>query len=216
MTLSFIAFYMADYQRDTMHLPLEGHGAYFLLLQHCWTHGSIPADDAGRAAICKVPLARWRKFLAPLVAGYFDESGRNKRATAEIEKAEKKRLRQAMAGHKGGSESAKRKAERQAMAKPRLNHGTPMAQPRHSHGEAILEKNIINTFTGAARARDPTPDKNPTISTEPDAGVPPETPPSEPAKDLGEQARSAVATSTRSIGSGELISTLQAKRWIPS
>src|SRR5580765_7645916 len=110
MALSFIAFHKRDYQRDTQQLTLEGHGAYFLLLQHCWTHGRIPVDDVSRAAICKVTVQRWRKALAPLVAGYFDANGENKRATAEIAKAEKMRTRQAMAGHKGGMEVAKRKA----------------------------------------------------------------------------------------------------------
>jgi uncharacterized protein YdaU (DUF1376 family) len=154
MTLSFIAFHMADYQRDTMQLPLEGHGAYFLLLQHCWTHGRIPADDASCAAICKVPVMRWRKQLAPMVAGYFDQNGENKRATAEIAKAEKLRIRQAMAGHNGGVVAARRKAERLAMANPPSGRGQAVAKPRHSHGEATLDKNITTTFSAAARAED--------------------------------------------------------------
>jgi uncharacterized protein YdaU (DUF1376 family) len=165
MSLPFIAFYMGDYQRDTQQLSLEGHGAYFLLLQYCWTNGRIPPDDDARAAICKVPVQRWRKQLAPLVAGYFNQNGENKRATAEIAKAEKLRLRQAMAGHNGGLESAKRKAERIAMVKPPPSHGQAVAEPRSSHGEATLEKNIINTSSGAARARDPTPENSPTQST---------------------------------------------------
>ena len=110
MTLSFIAFHMRDYQKDTLQLPLEGHGAYFLLLQYCWTHGRIPPDDASKAAICKVPVGRWRRELAPLVAGYFDDNGENKRATAEIAKVEKMRTRKAMAGHNGGMATKRRRA----------------------------------------------------------------------------------------------------------
>jgi len=139
---------MRDYQRDTQQLPLEGHGAYFLLLQHCWTHGRIPAEDASRAGICKVSVQRWRKQLAPLVAGYFDANGENKRATAEIARAEKIRLRQAMAGHKGGLEAAKRKA-----AKKETIQAT--AKPRSSHGEAIKREDITTTFVGTAREAAP-------------------------------------------------------------
>jgi uncharacterized protein YdaU (DUF1376 family) len=207
MTLAFVAFHMRDYQKDTQQLPLEGHGAYFLLLQHCWTHGRIPLDDVARAAICKVPLARWRKQLAPLVAGYFDANGENKRATVEIARAEKLRLRQAMAGHKGGVEVAKRKAELRATAKPRPSHGPPTAEPRSSRGEAMVEpsrEDIINTSFGAARARDPTPEEIPEKSTPEPADGP---------AGFAEKAREAVQKSS-GIGSGLLVATMQAKGWV--
>jgi len=197
MALPFIAFHMADYQRDTMQLPLEGHGAYFLLLQHCWTHGRIPTNDASRAAICKVPVQRWRKQLAPLVAGYFDENGENKRATAEIAKAEKLRIRQAMAGHNGGVEAAKRKAERIAMAKPPPSHGQAAVKPRHSHGEATLEKkDITSTFSEAAREVPPV--ENPENPQKPPP-EPEETPVGSPAK------------GTNLAASPELLATLARK-----
>jgi uncharacterized protein YdaU (DUF1376 family) len=159
MNLSFINFHMQDYQRDTQQLPLEGHGAYFLLLQHCWSHGHIPPDNVARAAICKVSVQRWRRELAPLVAGYFDDNGQNKRATIEIVKAERARLRQAMAGHNGGVEAARRKALNKeivqatatATAKPPLDHGS-------SHGAAMVKplkkEDITSSFSGTARARE--------------------------------------------------------------
>jgi uncharacterized protein YdaU (DUF1376 family) len=216
MTLSFIAFHMRDYQRDTQQLPLEGHGAYFLLLQHCWTHGRIPLDDASRAAICKVSQQRWRKQLAPLVSSYFDLNGENKRATAEIDKAEKVRLRQAMAGHRGGTESARRKAARQAMAeatvKPRSSHGQAAAKENPSHGEAVaqpwrshgeaIKKDITTNLSGAARAREAEP---PTIPAE-NADRP---------ASFAEKARQAVQQASGSLGSGELVATMQAKGWVP-
>ena len=141
MSLPFIAFHMADYQRDTMQLPLEGHGAYFLLLQHCWSHGNIPADDSARAAICKVTVTRWKKQLAPLVAGYFDTNGENKRASAEIAKAEKLRTRQAMAGHRGAE---KRWGNH--------SHGHTTAKPRLDHGVTTKKEDITSTSVGTARA----------------------------------------------------------------
>lgn len=175
MTLSFIAFHMRDYQRDTQQLPLEGHGAYFLLLQHCWTHGRIPADDVARAAICKVSVQRWRKQLAPLVASYFDANGENKRANIEIARAEKLKVRQAMAGHKGGLEAALRKAARkeniQATAQPRSSGGQATAEPWSSHGEAI-KRDSDRIFPTAARARDETAENSPTNSTPEPVDVP--------------------------------------------
>ena len=192
MTLSFIAFHMRDYQRDTQQLTLEGHGAYFLLLQHCWTHGHIPADDTARAAICKVTVQRWRKTLAPLVAGYFDANGENKRANIEIAKAERLRTRQAMAGHNGGLEAAKRKAINQATAQA-------MAKPRSSHGEAI-KRDITSNLSVAARAREAENPTIPTVSADRPAG-------------FAKEAREAVQKSS-GIGSGELVSTFHAKGWV--
>ena len=202
MTLSFIAFHMRDYQKDTLQLPLEGHGAYFLLLQYCWTHGRIPPDDASKAAICKVPVARWRRELAPLVAGYFDDNGENKRATAEIAKVEKLRLRQAMAGHNGGLEAAKRKAERIATAKPPLSHGQAAAKPRSSHGEAIKKErsfSLTSTSLGTAREEEA---ENPPEST-PKASL------AEPKSGLAmEESRSVFATSD------DLKTSMMRKGWI--
>jgi uncharacterized protein YdaU (DUF1376 family) len=148
MTLSFIAFHMRDYQRDTQQLSLEGHGAYFLLLQHCWTHGRVPPDDASRAAICKVTVQRWRK-LAPLVAGYFDANGENKRATVEIAKAEKLRTRKAMAGHNGGVETKRRRAAIAAATATATEQLQPQLQS--SGSAAIKDYKITSTFSGTAR-----------------------------------------------------------------
>jgi uncharacterized protein YdaU (DUF1376 family) len=207
MTLSFIGFHMGDYQRDTQQLPLEGHGAYFLLLQHCWTHGHIPLDDDARAAICKVPVQRWRKQLAPLVSGYFDANGENKRASVEIAKAEKLRLRQSMAGHNGALEANKRKAARKenisAMAQPRSSGGSAMAEPRSNHGSAT-KKEIDKPFTETARARDPTAEDFPTNSTPETADRP---------ASLAEKAREAVKKNT-GIGSGELAASLRSQGWV--
>ena len=152
---------MRDYQRDTQQLPLEGHGAYFLLLQHCWTHGRIPRDDVSLAAICKVSVQRWRRQLAPLVAGYFNAAGENKRATAEIEKVEKMRTQRAMAGHNGGAAAQRRKAETRAAAQATVKR--QLQQPS-SGREAILDKNISSTCSVAARAS-PAEPKNPDNST---------------------------------------------------
>jgi uncharacterized protein YdaU (DUF1376 family) len=104
MSRAFIAFYMGDYQKKTQHLDTLQHGAYSLLLQHCWTHGSIPLEPSARAAIARMTLPAWKK-IAPVIDRFFDVEGRNKRATKEIERAERISLKRAMAGQKGGFKS---------------------------------------------------------------------------------------------------------------
>lgn len=104
MSRAFVAFYMGDYQKKTQHLDTLQHGAYILLLQHCWTHGSIPLEPAARAAVARMTPQAWKK-IAPTINAFFDAEGRNKRATQEIEKAEQVSLKRAMAGQKGGFKS---------------------------------------------------------------------------------------------------------------
>jgi uncharacterized protein YdaU (DUF1376 family) len=111
MSRAWIAFYMGDYQKDTNRLTTLEHGAYFLLLQECWTHGYIPLEPQGRAAIAKMPLKDWLK-IAPVINAFFGDDGTQKRATKEIEKAEMIRTKRAMAGFKGGINSGRSQAIR--------------------------------------------------------------------------------------------------------
>ena len=62
----YIAFYPTDHLRKTQHPDTLQHGALFLLLQHCWSYGSIPLEPAARAAIARMTLSAWRK-VAPLL-----------------------------------------------------------------------------------------------------------------------------------------------------
>jgi hypothetical protein len=144
-----------------------------------------------------------------LVAGYFDANGENKRATIEIAKAEKLRTRNAMAGHNGGVEAAKRKAAKkeniQAMAQPPSSGGQAVVKPRSSHGEAI-KRDITTNLSGAAREREAAePAENPTKSMPEIADV---------SAGFAEKAREAVAKTAGSLGSGELVATMQAKGWV--
>jgi uncharacterized protein YdaU (DUF1376 family) len=104
MSRAWIAFYIGDYLKDTQALSTEQHGAYLLLLMECWQKGCVPLDAAGRAAVARVPLSRWRKISAPVDA-FFAADGTNKRASAEITKAEIVGLKRAIAGTAGGRRS---------------------------------------------------------------------------------------------------------------
>jgi len=104
MSRAWIAFYMGDYDKDTQDLTTLEHGAYFLLLKHCWVHGRIPLEPAKRAAIARLTSREWGK-IAATVDRFFDNNGTQKRASQEIEKAEIIRTKRAIAGFKGGTNS---------------------------------------------------------------------------------------------------------------
>jgi uncharacterized protein YdaU (DUF1376 family) len=139
MSRGWIAFYIGDYLRDTQALTTEQHGAYLLLLMECWQKGRVPLDAASRASIARLPLSRWKKISAPVDA-FFADDGTNKRATAEITKAETVSLKRAIAGAAGGHRSGVSKAiargqqsRNEANAFPRLRQNGQHS-PQHSPG----------------------------------------------------------------------------------
>jgi uncharacterized protein YdaU (DUF1376 family) len=146
MSRAWIAFYMGDYQKKTSHLTTEQHGAYFLLLQHCWMGLSLPKDDRSRAVIARVSFHKW-KNMCGVINSFFDEDGFNKRALEEIAKAEEISTKRAMAGQKGGFRSGITKAiakqtgsKRVAFATAGLQQ-TPKQKPSNciaSHKEKII------------------------------------------------------------------------------
>jgi uncharacterized protein YdaU (DUF1376 family) len=144
MSRAFIAFYMGDYDRDTHHLSTLEHGAYFLLLKHCWIHGSIPLDHLSRGIICKLSSKKWHA-IRHKIEPFFDDQGRNKRATKEIEKAEKTSTRQTMAGHRGATKRWGHDSHGHTMAN---SHGHTRSD---GHGMAIKKEDITTTTSAAAR-----------------------------------------------------------------
>lgn len=157
MSRAFVAFYMGDYQKKTQHLDTLQHGAYSLLLQHCWTHGSIPIEPAARAAIARMTLPSWKK-IAPIINAFFDAEGRNKRATEEIEKSERIRLQRAIAGRKGGFTSGTSKAiakGQQDRSKDVANATRSLQQPvQQKHGICVPNKNSkLESFPTTAREK---------------------------------------------------------------
>lgn len=93
MSLPWFPFHVNAYVSDTMALTTEGHGAYLLLMLHYYaTEKAIPDRDQTLAAICKMPLDRWRD-IRPDIEGFFEVGGgmwRHARIDAEITKANAK------------------------------------------------------------------------------------------------------------------------------
>lgn len=71
MSLPWFPFNINAYVTDTMALTTEGHGAYLLLMLHYYaTEKPLPDRDTTLAAICKLPLDRW-KALRPDIETFF-------------------------------------------------------------------------------------------------------------------------------------------------
>jgi uncharacterized protein YdaU (DUF1376 family) len=69
--LPYIQLYAADYLADTVHLTLEEHGAYLLLILNYWQRGEALLDDDRRlAAICRIPVKSWL-ILRPGLEEFF-------------------------------------------------------------------------------------------------------------------------------------------------
>jgi uncharacterized protein YdaU (DUF1376 family) len=158
MSRAWIAFYIGDYPKDTQALSTEQHGAYLLLLMECWQKGCVPLDAASRASIVRLPLQRWKKISAPIDA-FFAADGTNKRATAEITKAEVVSLKRAIAGAAGGRRSGLSKAmargrqgKLEANALARLKQsGRQTPQQSHRISEAIHKSESTASCLAAAR-----------------------------------------------------------------
>jgi uncharacterized protein YdaU (DUF1376 family) len=158
MSRAWIAFYIGDYLKDTQALTTEQHGAYLLLLMECWQKGRVPLEAASRAAIARLPLTRWNKISAPIDA-FFADDGTNKRATAEIAKAEAISLKRSIAGAAGGQRSGIAKAiargeqgKHQANGFARLQQiGRQTTQHNCGNGKANQNPESLPASLAAAR-----------------------------------------------------------------
>ncbi len=166
MSRPWMPFYVGDYLRATGHLTTVQHGAYLLLIMHCWQHGRLPADEGGRAAAARLPLKQWQAIRAPVEA-YFQPDGSHKRVDEEIEKTDRKLMQRRLAGQRGGAKSAIARARDQAIGEAKLKRTLEQnLTKRSSENQASATANgqagnelpctnhiskIINTFSGTAR-----------------------------------------------------------------
>jgi uncharacterized protein YdaU (DUF1376 family) len=159
MSRPWMPFYVGDYLRNTGHLTTEQHGAYLLLIMHCWEHERLPEMEANRAAIARVSLKAW-KSMRPVVEAFFQPDGSHKRVTEEIEKSEKKWMQRTLAGRAGGIKSGISRSIKQANSQANMKRErserlseTPSESeaktnlPRTNH----ISKNITSTFSASAR-----------------------------------------------------------------
>lgn len=160
MSRPWMPWYIGDYLRDTGHLTTEQHGAYLLLLAHCWQHGSIPTNQNERAAVTKTPVRRWKNISGP-INKFFEADGTQKRVTAELEKAETITVNRKMAGTRGGISSAIAKAaakqivsKRQAIATVDFTQ-TPSKTPSKGVDSHKVSKKEEETLAAGSLASGP-------------------------------------------------------------
>jgi uncharacterized protein YdaU (DUF1376 family) len=163
----FMPWYIGDYLRDTQHLTTEQHGAYLLLIAHCWEHGAIPAEPTGRAQVVRLPLKRWQQIKAPIEA-FFLEDGTHKRVTKELAKVERISVIRSIAASKRGDKNATANAQQKLsksrappLAKAQQNHSKPTSKMAAKSEQLLPYQNQNQNLTSlteqeAARA---SPDK---------------------------------------------------------
>jgi uncharacterized protein YdaU (DUF1376 family) len=73
--LPYMPFFVGDYLKETRHLTLEEHGAYFHLIIEYWAKGCLADDDAQLARIVGISLAKWQKKMRPVMKALFPGDG---------------------------------------------------------------------------------------------------------------------------------------------
>jgi uncharacterized protein YdaU (DUF1376 family) len=134
MSFAFLPLYTGDYRRDTQHLSMMEHGAYCLLLMHCWDQrGPLPLDERRIFGICNARSNEEMGAVRHVLAEFFtrmDDGWYNRRMDREINRAAALSERLSTAGKAG---ARKRKSMmRQGLstdAKPGLSQGSANAKP---------------------------------------------------------------------------------------
>lgn len=101
----WMPFYVGAYLKNTMALTTEQHGAYLLLILAYWhRQGPLVDDDEGLAAICRLPIARWRAMRPKLETYFLTQKGVWKQARIEAEICKARKVIQVAEtnGKKGG------------------------------------------------------------------------------------------------------------------
>ncbi len=102
----WMPLYVSDYLSGTMHLNIEQHGAYMLLLMASWKCGArLPSDPAQLQAITRMTPQKW-KSNEPILRAFFHVIPGfwvHDRVKMEIDKAVKNTEARAASGKKGAS-----------------------------------------------------------------------------------------------------------------
>lgn len=129
-------WYAADYLADerVMLMTLEAEGAYVRLLSLCWREGSIPANTALLAAMCKQADQKVIKEVLPCFTKVGAPSGRlvHKRLEEERAKQLAHRTKQAENGRNGGRPKKAVGKPNETQKNPPLSVGETQTEPNES------------------------------------------------------------------------------------
>lgn len=145
---AWMPLYVADYMRDTPHLSVEQHGAYFLLIMACWTRGgSLPNDDRQLAQIAKMSAHNWKRH-GEIIRQFFRAEGpalTHKRVTEEFQKAQRLSEVRREAGARGGRPRAETEKPIGLANAPQTETPSPSPSPLQPPTE--IEDNPVSSET---------------------------------------------------------------------
>jgi uncharacterized protein YdaU (DUF1376 family) len=99
---TWMPLYVSEYLADTMHLTVEQHGAYMLLLMAAWKNdGRLLGDPVALQQIARMTPQQWAKS-EPTLARFFDAVDGcwiQKRVVQELEKAKENVAKKSKAGY---------------------------------------------------------------------------------------------------------------------
>lgn len=111
MSFAYLPLYTGDYLRDTRACSMAEHGAYLLLLIHCWdTREPVPLDEREAAGICNARSGDELEAMRRVLRRYFtrmDDGWYNRRMQLEIERSENISKARSEAGIRGYQARAK-------------------------------------------------------------------------------------------------------------
>ena len=161
MSFAYLALYTGDYLRDTRHLTPLRHGAYLLLLMHCWdSRGPVPLDEQEAAGIANCRSADEVDALRYVLQRFFtkmEDGWYNRRIQLEIERAASISNARSQAGKKGYQAIAKHllsKSQARASTPPPPLTSPPPPSPEktktvRARARCVCPEGFGNPFTPA-------------------------------------------------------------------
>lgn len=126
--------YIGDYLKDTMHLTIEQHGSYFLILLDMWNHnGKIPDEMGYLSRVTRTTPEHFEKNIYHQIWGYFYQTEHgllgHSRIDSELKKSKDRRLIAQQNGKKGGRPKTQPQTQKEPTGKPIAN---PTLNPEKS------------------------------------------------------------------------------------
>lgn len=152
---TWMPFYVGDYLRDTGHLTVAEHGAYFLLLLNAWTRdGSLPDDDLRLRMMAKMDVKEWKASGKTIREFFYSADGclRHKRMDRELANAKAHSTAKAEAGRRGAEKRWHNDAK--TIVGSSQDDGTAIAQPSNSHRQTDTPSPSPSPNTSSLRSDD--------------------------------------------------------------
>lgn len=130
--MQYMPMYWGDYLKDTSHLTMSQHGAYLLLLAHCWNKGKLPAMLKQCYSIAKAMDKQSQSDVEAVLNEFFIldvECYRHKRVEAEFAKAVEGHEKRVNAGKKGAEARKNKSSNASSNASAMRKHPYPDPYP---------------------------------------------------------------------------------------